>query len=112
MVFRLLVQRKGSAWSFGHVRRPYGCNGHRRASAGDRSAPAKEPQMKPLMTHHAQHPNYPDERGSGVPHPDKLSPETRASMDRAWRRSEAAEERARTAADAAYAQYLKTKGGT
>lgn len=64
-----------------------------------------------LSTHHARHPNYPDERGRGTPRPDELSSETRASMDRAWRDAEAAEERARTAADAAYQQYFKNKGG-
>lgn len=67
--------------------------------------------MKAHVTHHARHPNYPDERGRGVPHPDELSADTRASMDRAWRESEAAEQRARAAADAAYQQYLKNKGG-
>lgn len=64
-----------------------------------------------MTTHHEQHPNYPDERGSGMPHPDEFNPEARASMDKAWRESEAAEQRARAAADAAYAQFLKNKGG-
>jgi hypothetical protein len=68
--------------------------------------------VKTPIAHHAQHPNYPDERGCGVPHPDEFSPKTRASMDRAWRKSETQEQRARAAADAAYAQYLKTNGGS
>jgi hypothetical protein len=67
--------------------------------------------VKTPTAHHARHPNYPDERGRGVPPPDELSPETRASMDRAWRESAAREERARAAADAAYARYLMNKGG-
>ena len=67
--------------------------------------------MKTPTTHHALHPNYPDERGCGVPHSDEISPETRASMDRAWRESEAAEERARAAADTALEQHLKSKEG-
>lgn len=67
--------------------------------------------MKTPTTHHARHTNYPDERGHGAPNPDELSPETRASMGRAWRAAEAAEDRARAAADAAYQQYLKNKGG-
>lgn len=67
--------------------------------------------MKTPTTFHARHPNYPDERGRGVPHPDELSPDTRASMDKAWRDAEAAEERARAAADAAYARFLMDKGG-
>jgi hypothetical protein len=67
--------------------------------------------MKTPTTHHARHPNYPDERGRGAPHPDELSPDTRASMDRSWRDAEAAEERARAAALAVY-DNLKNKGGT
>jgi hypothetical protein len=67
--------------------------------------------VKTPTNHQARHPNYPDERGRGVPHPDSLSPETRASMDKAWREAEAADERARAAADAAYARYLMNKGG-
>lgn len=67
--------------------------------------------MKTPTAHHSKHPNYPDERGRGAPSPDEISADTRASMDRAWRESEAAEERARAATDAAYAQYLDTKGG-
>lgn len=67
--------------------------------------------MKTPVSHHSKHPNYPDERGRRAQHPDTLSPDTRASMERAWRESEAAEERARAAADAAYQQYLKNKGG-
>jgi hypothetical protein len=67
--------------------------------------------VKTPTAHHARHPNYPDERVRGMPHPDELSFETRASMDKAWRESESQEERARAAADAAYEQYLKSKGG-
>lgn len=67
--------------------------------------------MKTPTTHHARHPLYPDERGRGVPHPDELSADTRASMDKAWRDAEAAEERARATADAAYARFLENKGG-
>jgi hypothetical protein len=67
--------------------------------------------VKTSTTHHEQHPNYPDERGRGVPHPDEISPETRASMDRAWSESDAVEQWARAAADAAYALYLMNKGG-
>jgi hypothetical protein len=67
--------------------------------------------VKTSTTHHARHPNYPDERGRGVPHPEQRSPEALATMDRAWRESEAQETRARAAADAAYHQYLKNKGG-
>lgn len=68
--------------------------------------------MNTPAAHHEQHPNYPDERGRGVPHPDEISSDTCAAMAWAWLDSEAAEARARSAADAAYAQHLKNKGGT
>lgn len=67
--------------------------------------------MKTPSSHHSKHPNYPDERGRGVPHSDTISQEMCEVMDRAWQESEAQEVRARAAADAAYQQYLKNKGG-
>lgn len=69
------------------------------------------PMQGRIFSHHETSATYPSERGRGAPHPDELSADTRASMDRAWRDAEAAEERARAAADAAYQQYLKNKGG-
>jgi hypothetical protein len=67
--------------------------------------------MKTPTTHYTKHPNYPDERGRGTPHPDELSADTRASMERAWRDAEEREARIQAATHAAYARFLMTNGG-